>query len=470
MLKKEIKTVIGCEIHAVLDTELKLFSKARNKELEPNKNVDLLDIGMPGALPVLNCNAVIKAVRAALALNMEINEEFSFDRKHYFYPDSPQGYQLTQLYKPIGVNGYLILREAKRIRIKQLHMETDAGKSMHVGDKTLIDYNRCGCPLVEIVTEPDLESAEEVIVFLQLLRSSLRYSEACKCHMELGGFRVDVNISIDTGEKQSKRVEIKNLNSEKAIRRAIEFEQERQLRLLENDSPVQQECRLFNGSETVFMRFKETQRDYMYFPEPDLPAFKLEENVIQNQKQCLGENLPEKLVQRFMKQFNLTYEDAFRLIEEKEIYLFISAALLRAQKNVQEIIIKLVKRCVFRKLNEGSKINISPEELRSVAESVEKYKLNALLTEQLFNEVWDDKVTANDFIKREGLDQMASFEEISKIVQEVLEAHEKELKRYLAGEDKLRGLFVGKVMKQFANKADPKLINETIDQKIKSYL
>lgn len=463
-----IKTVIGIEVHvAVTDTILKLFSRARNVESnEPNKHVDMLDVGMPGALPVLNYDAVLKSVRACLALNASINEEFSFDRKHYFYPDSPQGYQLTQFYKPIGINGYLdifINGEYKRIRIKQIHMETDAGKSMHIGNKTLLDYNRCGAPLIEIVTEPDFENAEEVVLFLQLLRSTLRYTGVCDCSLELGNFRADISVSVIVDGHQSQRVEVKNLNSYRAIRKVIPFETERQAALLRNSEPMQQECRLFNGSETEFMRFKESAKDYMYFPEPDLPIFRLQEDTVSVQREHLS-TLPGNLVKNFMRDFGLSYEDAFRLVEEREIYLFIEVAFEKCTEAVKRSIIKIMRRCVFRKLNEGAQIDIAPEELRAIAACVEKYNLSSLLTEKLFNEVWDGTISAEEFVKREGLDNLVKDDELKIAVESILDDKKAELTRYLNGEIRLKGFFVGEVMRRFANKVDPKQLVETLEK------
>lgn len=467
------KITIGIEIHAVVTaTKMKLFSRAQNVDTnEPNTHVDLLDIGMPGALPVLNHDAVTNSVRACLALNMKINQNFAFDRKHYFYPDSPQGYQLTQLFKPIGIQGGLeihVNNNKKYIRIKQVHMETDAGKSMHEGKKTMLDFNRCGAPLIEIVTEPDFCSADEVIAFLRLLHSTLRYSAACDCSMESGNFRVDVSISVEQNNKRSMRTEIKNLNSYRAIRKAIEFEYNRHCALLATGESLQQECRLFNGTETVFMRVKESAEDYMYFPEPDLPEYLLEDEIIEIERARLGDMLPEKLIPRFMHEFNLSYDDSFILIEDKAMYLFLETAFQECNEALKHAIIKIVRRMVFRKLNEGEKLDLSPEELRDIAHCVIKYGLNTLITERLFNEVWNG-VNVNDFIKKEGLDNITTGEEIAEAIRSIFIAKPIEASRYCGGEEKLKGLFVGEIMRKFSNKADPKIINQILEEEKAAY-
>jgi aspartyl-tRNA(Asn)/glutamyl-tRNA(Gln) amidotransferase subunit B len=469
----EMTPKIGLEIHAAItSTDTKLFSHGANNNIDmPNTQVDLLDIGMPGSLPVLNNHAVVNAVRACVALNMKINERFWFDRKNYFYPDLPLGYQITQFFRPIGLHGHLpvyIDGAIKKIRIKQLHMETDVGKSIHEKDYTLLDYNRCGSPLMEIVTEPDMANAEEVIFFLRMLKSTLKHINVCDGNMELGNLRVDVNISVGHGNQLGTRAEIKNLNSFKAIRKAIEFEKERHISLIKNNEKVHQETRLFNEKDgkTFFMRFKEDTSDYMYFKDPDLPEYLLDDDIIVEERQRIN-TLPEKIFESWKKRFGLKDGDIMTLVEDPSIIDFLNKAFEGASLEEQKQILKLMLGEIFARLKDDDFIAIKPSNLQLLARVIIEKSINAILVKEILDEMWDSDASPYDVIKEKGIDQTGDANAIMKEVEEVVKANPSETKRYLDGDTKLRGFFIGQVMKKLNNRANPKLINDALDEVMK---
>ena len=457
---------IGLEVHALITAAThKAFSSASNSYTDtPNSFVDLLDIGMPGSLPVLNHEVVMYAVRTALSLNMDVNRIFKIDRKIYWSEDLPLGYQLTQFFQPIGINGYLKFSDLN-IRIKQMHIETDAAKIVNDNDQILVDHNRSVCPLVEIVTEPDFKNANEVIAFLKMLRSTLRYIEVCDCKMELGHFRVDVNISVNNGN----RVEIKNLNSDDAIRKAIHYETKRHLEAIYNDTPVKCETRAFNDGTTVFLRLKETAEDYMYFRDPDLPTYVIDTNVIEEEKKKIHK-LPTDLYESWHHQLNMRNEDIEVLLKSPHIIKFMNSAFENQDINIQKIIVRLVLVDIFSLLNNDNleKIPIDVQNIQELAIYVKENKPNSMIIKTIIEKMWSDNISPSKIIEQLSLGQIDDREKISKLVDEVINDNTKEVQQHISGQKNLIGFFVGKIMKQTNNRITGKLLTEILHQKLES--
>lgn len=462
--------VIGLEVHtSITASKRKLFSKGANSnDLEnPNQDLDLLDLGLPGTLPILNKEVVYHAIRTCLALNMKITRLFSFDRKSYFYPDLPLGYQITQFYHPIGVDGNLpvyIDKIKKNIRIRQLHMETDAGKSIHKDDCTLLDYNRCGSPLMEIVTQPDFSNADEVIFFIRMLRATLKQIGSSDANMELGNFRVDVSISISNTQELGTRAEIKNLNSFRAIRKAIEHEKERQEKILLNNGTVAQETRLFDEKtgKTFLMRSKEDASGYMYFPDPDLPKFLVDDAIISEQAERITD-LPQKMFEWMTKTFGPN-ENFINMVEEPFIHSFVKRSLESCGEEVQKQVLKLIAGEIFARLKEDNSIPISPNNLQKLAKIILEKNLSSAIIKTILDYMWENDENPAEIIDAKGLEQVEDEGLIRKYVLEVLSNNPSEVQRYLEGKTNLRGFFLGQAMKK--NKIEPRMLNKILDEEL----
>lgn len=468
----EYEAVIGLEIHAQLKTKSKIFSSSSTKfGSPPNSQVNPLCLGMPGVLPVLNTKALELAVKAALATNCEIQLTSRFARKNYFYPDLPKGYQISQYEEPFSVNGFLDVEvegKTKRVRIKRIHLEEDAGKLIHDDSPvdSFLDLNRAGTPLIEIVTEPDIRSSEEAVSYVRQIRSIMRYIEVCDGNMEQGSMRCDANISVKQKglEKLGTKTEIKNLNSFRFIQKAIDYEAKRQAELIENGECIIQETRLFDPEKgkTFSMRTKEDAHDYRYFPDPDLPPVVLEEGWVENLRKSLPE-LPDHRLKRFLSDYELSLNDAKLLTSNKGLADYFEKC-LESFDNPKELSHWIVTE-MLREINSEGNIDeypVTPEMLAELLNLVQDGTINRKIAKEIFPEMIAEKKRAKDLIKQKGIRQMSDTSEIEAVVQKVLDDNPKEAERYRSGDNKLIGFFVGQVMKLTKGKANPKLVNDAI--------
>lgn len=476
--KGQWEVVIGLEIHAQVISESKLFSSASTKfGAEPNANVSFVDAALPGVLPVLNSFCVDQAIRTGLGLNAQINKVSSFDRKNYFYADLPQGYQISQFFHPIVSGGYIDLKnsdgEVHRINIERIHIEQDAGKSIHDQSptKSFIDLNRSGVALMEIVTKPDMRSAEEAAMFLQKLRSILRYLKTCDGNMDEGSMRADVNVSVHRpGTPYGTRAEVKNVNSIKFLATAVNYEVERQIDILENGGEVDQETRLFDSAKgiTRTMRSKEDAQDYRYFPEPDLPPLVLTQERIDNLKKTIPE-LPDAKSARLQKDYGLPQYDADLISSEMEIANFYEDALAATGSNGPETA-KLVSNWLlgelFALLNKNSVgITESKVSAKMLAELVKLIVTNVIsgkIAKEVLEEMWNSQKSANDIVEEKGLKQITSTDAIKAALEEVLAENPDKVEEYRGGKEKLFGFFIGQAMKKTQGKANPKMLNDIL--------
>ncbi len=466
------KSVIGLEIHAQLLTKTKLFcSCSANYGAPPNTNVCPVCLGYPGALPVLNREAVNMAVKAALALNCQINRFSYFDRKNYFYPDLPKGYQITQFYKLFAENGYLeiiVSGKKKKIRIERIHIEEDAGKSIHEKDKTLVDFNRSGVPLIEIVTKPDIETPEEASEFLKILRQTLMYIDVNDGNLEEGSLRCDANISIHKeGEPLGTRVEVKNLNSFRFLQKAIKYEIEEQRKKLERGERIYFETKLYDSraNKTFTMRSKEELLDYRYFPEPDLQVLEIKEKEIEKIKESIGE-LPLEKAQRFMQEYNLSYEDASLLTSSKYLadYYEKVVSFNKLPKKSANWLLSELLRYIKDVDTDFITPPIEPDNFAKFIEKIENREITGLIAKELLPELLKTKKTIEELIEEKGIKSISSDEELLKIIKEVLTSNEEQVKKYKEGKTKLFGFFIGQVMKATKGAADPQKVNKLLKE------
>lgn len=464
----EFEPVIGLEIHVQMDTKTKMFCSCPVEfGAEPNSNVCPVCLGLPGSLPVINRRAVEFAIRAGLALNCQINTKSVFARKNYFYPDLPKGYQISQYEEPIAVNGWLEVN-GKRIRIRRLHIEEDAGKNIHEGSKTLVDLNRAGTPLMEIVTEPDIDSPQLAREFLEKLRNIMRYTGVSRADMEKGQLRCDINLSIrPKGSKEfGTRVEIKNVNSFRFVQKAIEAEMERQIKLVLSGQKVVQETRTFDPSTglTHPMRSKEEAEDYRYFPDPDLLPLVVPVEWIEEIKRTMPE-LPEERFQRFVKDYSLDEYSARVLTDNKELGDFFEDALKHYNKEPKLVANWLLNDLLGNLSEVGKDIENSPVSPKGLAELVRLIK-EGTLSSKLAKEVLKEMVTTgkdpNEVVEEKGLKQVSDEGQIRAFIEEVLKENPKEVERYRSGEEKVFGFLVGQVMKKAKGKANPQVVNKLL--------
>ena len=469
--------VIGLEIHAQISSKSKLFSGASASfGAEANSNVSLVDAAMPGMLPVINEFCVEQAVKTGLALNAKINIVSVFDRKNYFYADLPQGYQISQFTKPIVGEGEIIIDLddglQTTIGIERLHLEQDAGKSLHDQhpSKSYIDLNRTGVALMEIVSKPDIRSPQEAGAYVKKIRSILRYVEACDGNMEEGSLRADCNVSvIKSGEDFGTRCEIKNLNSIRFIIQAIQSEAERQVDILESGGKINQETRLFDTStgETRSMRSKEDAHDYRYFPDPDLLPLEFSESWVQEIKKTLPE-LPDSLKIRLVNDFGITPYDASILVEEKDYVEFYQKAAngkdgkLTANWMITELFGALKKENLSL-----SNSPVTPDNLGQLITLISDGTISGKIAKDVFAEMMLSKKSPSDIVKEKGLEQVSDDTEILKFIDTVILNNEDKVKDYLGGKDKLFGFFVGQVMKLSQGKANPGIVNKLLKEKLK---
>ena len=472
------EVVIGLETHVELATKTKIFCSCTTEfGGAPNTHCCPVCTGMPGTLPVMNKKVLEYATKASLALNCEVTRYCKFDRKNYFYPDLPKAYQISQLYLPIGRNGKVPITvgsEEKVIRIHELHMEEDAGKLVHDNwiDQTRADYNRCGVPLIEIVTEPDFRSADEVIAYLEKLRSTLEYLGVSDCKMQEGSLRCDVNLSVrpmgavDFGT----RTEMKNLNSFKAIARAIRYEARRQQELIEMDHrQVVQETRRWddNKDASFSMRSKENAQDYRYFPEPDIPPMELSEEYLAQLKASLPEMADVKKA-RYIKDFGLPEYDAGLLTGTKALADFFeeTVSLGAPPKEVSNWMMAELLRTLKEKSMEPKDMLFAPETLAAIIKLVAEGKLNRNTASKVFSAVFDDNADPVAYVKEHGLEQISDTGLVESTVASILAANASQVEEYRGGKQKVFGFLVGQCMRALKGKADPKVVNEVLRKQL----
>ena len=476
---KQYEIVIGLEIHAELNTQTKVFCSCKNEfGSEPNTNCCPVCVGLPGALPVLNKKAVELTIKAGLAVGCEINDLAVFERKNYFYPDLAKAYQISQLVRPLCLGGGIELESGKFIRLNRIHLEEDAGKLIHkkatIG--TLVDYNRGGIPLMEIVTEPDISSADEAIEFLTNLRRTLIYSGVANCKMEQGGMRCDVNLSVK--EKGSNvlgtRTEMKNLNSFKMVKRAIEFEAKRQIEALENGEKIVQQTRKWddNKGKSFAMRSKENSNDYRYFPDPDLLTIEISREDVANIKSTIPP-LAKDRQKVYVEQYNLPVYDAKILTNDKFVsdYFENALTLLPLPKQLSNWIMTEVLRVLKDNPTENLNDIISAKNLTDIIKAVEDKKLTRPNAKALFEVVVSktlaqEKVEAMEIAKTEGMLISFSEEELDKIVEEVLVEFKDAMKDFDKTPEKVVRFYIGKVMQKSKGLANPQLTQTKIVNKI----
>ncbi len=472
------EAVIGLEVHAQLKTESKIFSSSSTRfGSPPNSQVNPICLGMPGVLPVLNTKALEFAVKAALATNCKVQLRSSFARKNYFYPDLPKGYQISQHVEPFSTDGFLrvdVKGQTKKIRIKRIHMEEDAGKLIHEDSDTysFVDLNRSGMPLVEIVTEPDIQNSDEAVSYVKQLRSILKYVDVCDGNMERGNLRCDANISIKEkgSDKLGTKVEIKNLNSFRFIQKAIDHETQRQTELVKNGQRVIQETRLFDSNKvrTFSMRTKEDAHDYRYFPDPDLPPLVLEKEWVEELRNSLPE-LPDRKLKRFLSSYQLSDDNAKLLVSNKDIANYFEKC-LESFDDPKELCNWIITE-MLREVDIDDDIEQFPVTAQMLAELLNLTRdriINRKIAKEIFPIMIAEKKSARDIIKQRGIEQISDASEIEAIVYKILKDNPEEVSRYRSGENKLIGFFVGQVMKLTGGKANPKLVNEAIKKLINS--
>ena len=476
-MAKEYETVIGLEVHVELATKTKIFCGCSTEfGGEPNTHTCPVCTGMPGSLPVLNKKVVEYAMAVGLAANCQIHQYCRFDRKNYFYPDNPQNYQISQLYLPICHDGWIEIEtegQKKKVRIHEIHMEEDAGKLVHDEweDCSLVDYNRSGVPLIEIVSEPDMRSAEEVIAYLDQLRMIAQYVGASDCKLQEGSMRADVNLSVR--EKGSDtfgtRTEMKNLNSFKAIARAIEGEQARQIDLLEEGRPVIQETRRWddNKGESYPMRSKEDAQDYRYFPDPDLPPVEISDAWMEEIRDSLPELQPAKKA-RYMEEFKLPAYDASILTESKKLAdLFEETVALGANpKKVSNWLMVETLRLLKEYSMEPEEIRFTPENLKKLIALAEEGSINSSVAKEVFEQMFKENVDPQVYVEEHGLKTVNDAGALEAVVKKVLENNPKVVEEYRGGKEKVLGFLVGQVMKEMKGKANPAMAGELLKKLI----
>ena len=473
------ETVIGLEIHVQLSTNSKLFSGGSTGfGAEPNTHVDLIDMGLPGVLPVANREAFYKAIRFGLATNAEINQTSSFDRKNYFYPDLPKGYQITQMAMPIVGKGSIKIDvdgSEKVINITRAHLEEDAGKSIHdlFDGETGVDLNRAGTPLLEIVSEPEISNAKEAVAYFKAVRQLVTFLDICDGNMAQGSMRCDVNVSIkkEADEELGTRAEIKNINSFKFIERAINFEIERQIRIIESGESVVQETRLYDSvkNETRSMRSKEEANDYRYFPCPDLLPVVISDNEFNDIKNNLPE-LPDEKERRYISEANLEEAEAKIISSSKTMANMFEEAC--SKTNDSKLVANWLVGDVSALLNSDN-IDIEESKLSSnnfaiLIERISDKTISGKIAKSILEEVWESGGDVDNIIKDKGLVQIQDESILEEIAQKIINNNLSQVEAYKGGKDKLFGFFVGQVMKETQGKANPKSVNDILKNLLNS--
>ena len=469
----EFETVIGLEVHVHLCTRSKLFCSCPTTfGVEPNTNVCEVCSGMPGVLPVLNQTAVEYATKAGLALNCTINHDSVFARKNYFYPDMPYNYQISQFERPLCEWGHLdidVNGTAKRIGITRIHMETDAGKNIHEGDHSYLDLNRAAVPLIEIVSEPDMRSAEEAVAYLKALHAIVVYLGITDGNMEEGSFRCDANVSIRPRGTTTfgTRTELKNLNSFRHVQKAIEFEVLRQQDVLEDGNKVIQETRLFDSVKgiTLSMRDKEEAHDYRYFPDPDLVPVHISDEQMEQWKNSLPE-LPEAKKQRFMTAWSMSTQDAETLTSERTMaeYFEAAVALYAEPKKIANLMLGPLLRELNQQDVSLQQSAMTPEILAELAKIVDNGLISSKIAQDIFSELFTTGMMPEKYVREKGLVQVSDTSAIDEAVTAVLTENPAEVEAYRGGKTKLISFFVGQVMRKMRGKANPALVNEALSR------
>ena len=472
MLRNDYEMVMGLEVHAELSTKTKIFCSCPTEfGGEPNTHTCPICMAMPGTLPVLNEKVVEYAVKAGLATNCEISRDSKNDRKNYFYPDLPKSYQISQFDKPLCEHGYIEIEDdegnPKKIRLTRIHIEEDAGKLNHneFGGGSLVDLNRAGVPLIEIVSEPDLRSSGEAERYLKKLKSILEYIEVSDCKMQEGSLRADVNVSVRKkgSDKLGTRTEMKNMNSFKAITRAIEYEAERQADVIEDGGKIDQETLRWDdvSGKTFPMRDKEDAQDYRYFPDPDLVAIRLSEEYIENIKNNLPE-LPESRKARYIDEFKLSEKDSNLLTASKYLSNLFEEAeeICKNAKAVANWILSDMSRILNEKEMEAEEIPFTGKELAKLVELIEKGTISSAIGKKVITELFENPKDPEEIIKEKGWIQISDEGAIKEVVIKVLENNPQSVADYKAGKDKALGFLVGQAMKETKGKANPQMLNK----------
>ena len=475
-MSKQYETVIGLEVHVELATRTKIFCSCSTRfGGAPNTHTCPVCTGMPGSLPVLNRKVVEYAMAVGLAANCQINQLCKFDRKNYFYPDNPQNYQISQLYLPICHDGWVEIETAqgqkKKIGIHEIHMEEDAGKLIHDEweDCSLVDYNRSGVPLIEIVSEPDMRSADEVIAYLEKLRLMIQYLGASDCKLQEGSMRADVNLSVREAGTESfgTRTEMKNLNSFKAIARAIEGERQRQIELLEDGKAVIQETRRWddNKESSKPMRSKEDAKDYRYFPDPDLPPVVISDQWIEKVRAAQPELRDEKM-ERYQKEYGLPAYDASILTESKAMAdLFEETVkLCQKPKEASNWLMVEAMRLLKEKAMEPEEMGLSAASLAALIDMVESKEINRTIAKTVFQEMFDQDMDPRQYVKEHGLGMVADDGALRKAIEQVMEENPQSVADYKSGKTKAMGYLVGQTMKAMKGKADPASVSSMVKE------
>lgn len=476
------EAVIGLEVHTELQTTTKIFCGCKTLfGAEPNTNVCPVCLGLPGVLPVLNKRVLEFAVRAGLALNCEISRFSKFDRKNYYYPDLPKNFQTSQFDLPICERGHLDIEvngEKKQIRITRAHMEEDAGKLVHHGasitdsDYSLVDYNRTGTPLLEIVTEPDMRSAKEAVAYLEKMRAILQYIGISDCRMEEGSLRCDANVSVrPVGQKElGTKAEIKNINSFKGVEKAIEYEALRQAEILEDGGKIIQETRTWDEKEgvTKSMRTKEEANDYRYFPEPDLAPFTVSEEYIEDIRKTLPE-LPDERRERYIANFGLSSTDAQYMTNDKDTSDYFEKV-VAAGADPKASVNWIMGEFASQLSNAGieiAKAPVTPENLAKLLALIAKGTISGKIAKKVFAEMWKDGADPEEIVKAQGLVQISDTGALKELVVKVIANNPKAVEDFKAGKKKAVGALVGQIMKETKGKANPKVINELLNDELK---
>lgn len=481
MRKEDLETVIGLEVHVELSTESKAFCRCSTAfGAEPNTQVCPVCLGLPGALPVLNKRVLEYAIKTGLALNCSIASQSKFDRKNYFYPDLPKAYQLSQFDQPIAYDGYVDITvdgQARRIGVKRVHMEEDAGKLIHTGDdiatatSSLVDLNRAGVPLIEIVTEPDIRSPEEARLYLTKLKTIIQYLGVSDCKMEEGSLRCDANLSVRPrgSNKLGTKSEIKNMNSFRAVFRGLSFEEERQKEAFLAGEEIVQETRHWDESRgiTVGMRSKEEAQDYRYFPDPDLPPLAIDPTWVEDIRADLPE-LPDVRVARFIKEYGLPDYDAEVLTTSQRVADFYDDCVrLHADpKAVSNWIMSEVLRLLNAEGKELEETPLTPEHVTKVLKLMDEGVISGRIAKDVFEETFHTGRDPEEIVKERGLVQISDEDELGRIVAEVLEANPNVVEDYRNGKDKALGYLIGQVMKATRGKANPQMVNRLFKEKL----
>lgn len=472
----EFDTVIGLEVHVELSTETKIFCGCSTSYGErPNSNVCPICLGMPGTLPVLNWRALELTVKAGLAMNCDIADFSKFDRKNYFYPDLPKAYQISQYDLPVAKNGYLDVNvddEEHRIRINRIHMEEDAGKLVHSErEGSLIDFNRCGVPLIEIVTEPDINSPQQAKAYLEMLKSILQYTGVSDCKMEEGSLRCDANVSLKAKgtEDFGTKTEVKNMNSFRAVERALQYEVDRQAEAISDGERIVQETRRWDEDKeiTVAMRSKEAAHDYRYFPDPDLVPVALTEAQIEKVKGEIPE-LPKEKKQRFMDDYQLPEYDASVITADKSMADFFDrcAANYQEPKKVANWVMGEISRVLNEDQVTMDASGLKPEMLLELLELEDEGTISSKIAKEVFESMYREGKAPREIVEEKGLKQISDSGELENIVAQVIEENPGAVEDYRNGKKKAMGFLVGQVMKKTQGKANPQLVNQLFQDKL----